>query len=183
MIEMPPRSITRFFVPMIDVLTLLFCIYLLMPLASDPDTGETPEDQAARELRLRELEAEAAKRPQGDDLPAKLREELERLKKMNAEALRQRLTVRVLEVDGRTGKLYYREPDLIEIAAPADARRLIARDRETQGTQKELYYLILCPRDRTSVYPTREDRMNYRQWFDGVALGYDEPGATAGRKS
>jgi hypothetical protein len=138
MIEMPPRSITRFFVPMIDVLTLLFCIYLLMPLASDPDTGETPEDQAARELRLRELEAEAAKRPQGDDLPAKLREELERLKKMNAEALRQRLTVHVLEVDGRTGKLYYREPDLIEIAAPADARRLIAqgsRDaRDTKGT-------------------------------------------------
>lgn len=177
MIEMPPRSITRFFIPMIDVLTLLFCIYLLMPIAKDPDGSESPEDQAARELRLRELEAEAAKRGVGDDLPARLRAELEQLKKLNAEALRQRLAVRVLEVDGKTGKLYYREPDPVEVAGPVDARRLIGRDREAQGAQKELYYLILCPRDRTSVYPTREDRMNYRQWFDGVALGYDEPGA------
>ncbi|MGL4552857.1 MAG: hypothetical protein ACRC33_16900 [Gemmataceae bacterium] len=182
MIRMPPRSITRFFIPMIDVLTLLFCIYLLMPIAQDPDGADTPEDQAARELRLRELEAEAARRGAGDDLPAKMREELERLKKMSAEALRQRLTVRVLEVDEKTGKLYYREPDRIEVAGPADARKLIARDREAQGPQKELYYLILCPRDRTSVFPTREDRMNYRQWFDGIALGYDEPGVAPGGK-
>jgi hypothetical protein len=182
MIEMPNRSITRFFIPMIDVLTLLLGIYLLMPIAQDPEGGESPEAHAARELRLKELEAEAAKRPAGEDLPAKLREELERLKKLSAEALQQRLTVRVLEVDGRTGKLYYREPDLIEIAGPADARKLIARDREQAGAQRELYYLILCPRDRTSVFPTREDRMNYRQWFDGVALGYDEPGVAPGGK-
>ena len=32
MIQMPRRSVTRFFIPLIDVLILLFCIFLLMPL-------------------------------------------------------------------------------------------------------------------------------------------------------
>ena len=41
MIEMPRRSVTRFFIPMIDVLTLLFCIYLLMPMVSEADGGES----------------------------------------------------------------------------------------------------------------------------------------------
>ena len=37
MIERPKRSVTRFFVPLIDVLILLFCIFLLMPfVASSP---------------------------------------------------------------------------------------------------------------------------------------------------
>ena len=30
-IHMPHRSVTRFFIPLIDVLILLFCIFLLMP--------------------------------------------------------------------------------------------------------------------------------------------------------
>ena len=42
MIEMPSRSITRFFIPMIDVLTLLFCIYLLMPMVSERATRSWP---------------------------------------------------------------------------------------------------------------------------------------------
>ena len=39
MIQLPRRSVTRFFIPLIDVLTLLFCIFLLMPLIKA--TGET----------------------------------------------------------------------------------------------------------------------------------------------
>ena len=30
MIKMPHRNVTRFFIPLIDVLILLFCIFLLM---------------------------------------------------------------------------------------------------------------------------------------------------------
>ena len=45
MIEMPQRSVTRFFIPLIDVLTLLFCIYLLMPVVEG--TGEPAKDSAA----------------------------------------------------------------------------------------------------------------------------------------
>ena len=36
MIHIPKRSVTRFFIPLIDVLTLLFCIYLLLPIVKSP---------------------------------------------------------------------------------------------------------------------------------------------------
>ena len=45
MIEFPKRSVTRFFIPLIDVLTLLFCIFLLMPLVKaggEADVSENP---------------------------------------------------------------------------------------------------------------------------------------------
>src|SRR2546421_228343 len=38
----PRRSVTRFFIPMIDVLTLLFCIFLLMPFVKS--AGEEGAD-------------------------------------------------------------------------------------------------------------------------------------------
>ena len=45
MIELPRRSVTRFFIPLIDVLTLLFCIFLLMPVmkgkADGPGSAES----------------------------------------------------------------------------------------------------------------------------------------------
>ena len=179
MIEMPQRSITRFFIPMIDVLTLLFCIYLLMPIAKDPDA---PEDLAEMAARLKS-EIEPSKGDVNEQLLLKIREELARLQREKTETLQQRLAVRVLEVDGKTGQLFYRDPDPIEIAGPADARRLITRDREMQGSSgRELYYLILSPRERTSGFPTREDRRNFALWFEGVALGYDEPGVPPGKK-
>ena len=42
MLTPPRRSVTRFFIPLIDVLILLFCIFLLMPYVS-PTEGESPE--------------------------------------------------------------------------------------------------------------------------------------------
>ena len=49
MIQLPKRSVTRFFIPLIDVLTLLFCIFLLMPMvksASEAAAG-SPEPSIA----------------------------------------------------------------------------------------------------------------------------------------
>ena len=46
MIQMPQRSVTRFFIPLIDVLTLLFCIYLLMPIVK-PALAEDVEQLLA----------------------------------------------------------------------------------------------------------------------------------------
>ena len=39
MIVLPRRSVTRFFIPMIDVLILLFCAFLLMPFSNRTDAG------------------------------------------------------------------------------------------------------------------------------------------------
>ena len=39
MIRLPRRSVTRFFIPLIDVLILLFCIFLLMPIVEEGAGG------------------------------------------------------------------------------------------------------------------------------------------------
>ncbi len=49
MIERPKRSVTRFFVPLIDVLILLFCIFLLMPFVAS--SSEAEPDAKAKEKR------------------------------------------------------------------------------------------------------------------------------------
>jgi hypothetical protein len=178
MIRLPQRSVTRFFIPLIDVLTLLFCIYLLMPLATSRES-ELARRAREREERLRELERELQEKERsGDELSAKKRQELQRLR---TEQLQQRLVVRVLEIDGKTGKLYYRDPDRVEVRNQADARKLIEDDgRERGAGQRDLYYLILYPREPTSGYPTRQQRQQYDRWFAGVALGYDIPGVGPG---
>jgi hypothetical protein len=173
-IRLPQRSVTRFFIPLIDVLTLLFAIFLVMPLV-----GSEAETDAARAEKERQLNDELeALRRQKPDLSRRLQEELERLRHEKVQALRDRLAVRVLEIDGSTGKLYYNDPDRVEIRNQADARELIERDRRDRGIgQRELYYLILYPRDRKSAYPTEGQRQDFERWFDGVALAFDIPGA------
>jgi hypothetical protein len=178
MIQLPQRSVTRFFIPLIDVLTLLFCIFLVLPLAKDP--SDTSADMAALEERLRENEAEVERlRKSGDDMPQALRDEIEKLRQEKGKALQKRLAVRVLEIDSEAGKLYYRDPQRIVIPDEAAAHALIEDDRRKLG-QRELYYLILYPRSPTSTYPTRGQRERYDSWFQGVALGYDIPGVSGG---
>jgi peptidoglycan/xylan/chitin deacetylase (PgdA/CDA1 family) len=176
MIRLPRRSVTRFFIPLIDVLTLLFCIFLVLPLVKNP--GEEA-DRAAQDERLRQLEREVERLRRADaEVPQALRAELEQLRQEKTRALQDRLAVRVLEIDGTTGKLYYRDPERVEIHNQAEARTLIDRDqRERQASRRELYYLILYPRDRGSSFPTRGQREQYQRWFEGVALGFDIPGA------
>ncbi len=93
--------------------------------------------------------------------------------------LQQRLAVRVLEIDPRTGRLYYHEPERTELSSEADAADLIRRDRQAVGEGKrELYYEILYPRDPASPFPLREQRQRYDAWFKDVAHGWDIPGAS-----
>ena len=54
MLHMPRRSVTRFFIPLIDVLTLLFCVFLVMPLAKG--TGEDAAPTVAEELKRAQAE-------------------------------------------------------------------------------------------------------------------------------
>jgi hypothetical protein len=174
MIQMPRRSITRFFIPMIDVLTLLFCIYLLMPMVRNPDLK--------KEDRLRELEDELRRlkaqknQGKGDEVSAKLREEIERLRREKIQVLKERLAVRVLRIDAESGRLYVRGGENQEITSEADAHRLVELDRKRLGTgSRELYYLILYPPPE-SEKPTRPQKQQYDKWFADVALGYDDPG-------
>jgi hypothetical protein len=174
MIRLPQRSVTRFFIPLIDVLTLLFCIFLLLPLVEEKKGDD--REEVEKELRRLEQEVEQLRRKAGG-LPRDLQEQLAALRKETGKALQERLAVRVLEIDPATGKLFYRDPERVEVSSQADSRALIDHDRrEIGGGKRELYYLVLYPRDRGSPYPTRGQREQYDRWFEGVALGYDVPG-------
>ena len=52
---MPRRSVTRFFIPLIDVLILMFCIFLLMPFvkatSEGSDTGDGPKPESTPEIK------------------------------------------------------------------------------------------------------------------------------------
>jgi hypothetical protein len=180
MIELPRRSVTRFFIPLIDVLTLLFCIFLLMPYvkrgdgddgrtASASERGERGESKTAADANPAEL----ARRLE------ELRRELEKLRAARGQVLQERLVLHVLEIDPADGKLYYRDPQRVEIASAADASALIARQREAAGS-KELYYLILYPR-QPSGYPTQRQYTSYDRWFQGAAHSFDIPGSAGPR--
>jgi hypothetical protein len=179
-IQLPRRSVTRFFIPLIDVLTLLFCIFLLMPLVKNISKAETPE---ANPERIRRLQEEIERlRSQGLALPEDFQKELERLRKESKQNLQDRLAMRVLEIDAATGGLYYLDPERIDISTVTKARELIERDREGQKDGKrELFYLILYPRDQVSVFPRVEQRQTYDSWFKDVAHGYDIPGVAPGK--
>lgn len=176
MLEMPRRSVTRFFIPLIDVLTLLFCIFLLMPMVKG--TGETSPDAFAQPPGREVVKPPPPRTPAEQE-----REELEHLRAERMETLQKRLAIRVLEIDADTGKLYSYDPQggQTEVTSEADASALIRRHRQEladrqrrDGQVRELYYLFLFPRKLTG-YPEERQVKAYERWFAGVAHGVDNP--------
>lgn len=175
MIQLPRRSVTRFFIPLIDVLTLLFCIFLLMPFvkrsgeADGAESGSVPSP-------LNELQPGGTATNNPDELARRVeqqRQELERLRKEKMEVLQNRLIIQVLEIDADTGKLFFYGPERAEITNEAQAHSLIERQRE-RARGKELYYLFLFPRKATG-YPEQGQLRKYERWFADVAHGIDRP--------
>jgi hypothetical protein len=191
MIEMPKRSVTRFFIPLVDVMMLLFCIFLLMPLFQggtnpsaaaklNPDELRAANARLERErLRLSRLLGTAEdelQRLRGQEKAlAQEREKLAQLRKKEMKALQQRLAIHVLEIDGATGKLY--APDVggrrSEISSAKAAEQLIRRHEQEAGG-REVYYLFLFPRE-DSAYPREEQFDRYKSWFARVPYGIDNP--------
>lgn len=165
MIRPPRRSVTRFFIPMIDVLTLLFCIFLLMPYvavegqadAAGPKADPLPETADAATL-VRQLD--------------QAREERDRLLRERGRVA-ERLAIHVLDIDRDTGRLYDYDPERVEIASEADALALINRERRKAGA-KELFFLILFPRE-PGGFPLQRQVVAYEKWFRDVPHGFDSP--------
>lgn len=173
MIEMPRRSVTRFFIPLIDVMTLLFAIFLLMPVVEGPAPAEARGEAATASDRELDDLRQRVRQIDGTSLTERERQELETIRRAKVEELQKRLAIRVLEIEGATGKLMFYDPDPVEIASEADARALIGRQRARAGG-RELYYLFLFPRKLTG-YPQEWQRQQYERWFRGVAHGDDNP--------
>jgi hypothetical protein len=173
MIRLPHRSVTRFFIPLIDVLLLLFCIYLLLPIVRPPEAGGTGEGGTLGAREREELERlRQGQPPQGGSLAESERRELERIRKEKIEALQQRLAIRVLEIDADTGRLYSYDPERVEIRNEAEAQALIERQRRA-ARGRDLYYLILYPRQAERPYPTERQKTQYDRWFEGVPHSFD----------
>jgi hypothetical protein len=181
-IHIPKRSVTRFFIPLIDVLTLLFCIYLLLPIVKSPadangadplsESRSRPLDQQERqELAKLRLEVKSLRKP--GELADSERQALESLRQEKIGTLQQRLAVRVLEIDAETGKLFQYDPERVEIRNESDARSSIERHKREAGG-RELYYLFLFPRKITG-FPEERQMKQYERWFTGVAHGIDNP--------
>ena len=167
MIQLPRRSVTRFFIPLIDVLTLLFCIFLVMPLA------QTAEDPLTEQLASKDAELDTL-RNTGDDVQA-LQAELANLRQqLNKPATTP--PTRVLEIEPRTGKLTYRDNEEIEIRNAAELHALADRDRRRIGSKAKLYYLILYPRDGGGEHPLQPELREQAAWFEGIEFWYDVPG-------
>src|SRR5262249_4892651 len=101
------------------------------------------------------------------------------LRREKGHVLQQRLAFRVLEIDSTSGKLFYYDPDRTEIRNQIDAEALIDRDRRDRaGDTKELFYLVILPRDPNSDFPRRPQQKKYADWFKDVTVFYDTPGAS-----
>jgi biopolymer transport protein ExbD len=191
MIHMPHRSVTRFFIPLIDVLLLLFSIFLIMPALSEEKGSEgetratmTPEEMADTiESLQRELNRKAEELQKYVNLQQplqeieKMREELERLRKEKEQAAKRSTFVRVLDIDGKTGKLSFFDPanldnPVLPIPNEKAAKALIERHKKEAG-ERVLYYHFLMPRVVTG-YPTQDDEKRYKRWFAGVANSLQE---------
>lgn len=175
MITLPRRSVTRFFIPLIDVLILLFCIFLLMPFVSGTPANEpVPRPELKTKEPLPENVVELQKQL------SEARARIERMEKASQAGLADRLSVRVLQVgkDARGVFLYYYEPDRQEIRTEADALKLIAHQKtmaSKAGGVKDVMFLVLYPLDEKGNprgYPTEADTQRIRSWFHDVPLKF-----------
>ena len=177
MIDMPRRSVTRFFIPLIDVLLLLFCVFLLMPIVNENELDKKTESAtdlaevvASLERELDQRSQDLARyedlRPQLAELE-KLKEEVERLRK-ERKGIVERMVFKILDIDKNDGSLYYVDPLQIQkkplaIADEKAAHQLIEQHK-MQAKKQELYYYFLLPREETG-FPTRQQAKEYENWF------------------
>ncbi|MCI0701013.1 MAG: hypothetical protein L0241_08015 [Planctomycetia bacterium] len=170
MITPPRRAVTRFFIPLIDVLILLFCIFLLMPFVSGPPSTEPidakpPDPKEKLPTDVGELQRQLIE----------ARDRLARMEKANRASVSERLSVRILDIDENTGTLYYFDPDRIDIRTEAEALRLIADQRNIAtkaGGVKELLFVFRYPRKQTG-FPTAPQVQEIERWFRDVPHMFD----------
>ena len=183
MIEMPRRSVTRFFIPLIDVLILLFCIFLLMEFNSESKydkEAETVADQAESmdlleaelQARTNELRQFEAARPQLQKV-ADLLAEVDRLRKIHQQNFQQQAYIRILDVDGKDGSITFyddkqpKEP-ILKIEDAPTAKALIQRHEE-EAKGRQVYYYFLYPRGGKRFVTSAGQEQDYRDWFKGAA--------------
>ena len=170
MIQLPKRSVTRFFIPLIDVLILLFCVFLFLPMVGQGDTPDSTLKASTDTIEKSKIA----------DPTTQLLKEIEKLRAERTEAFKEGVFSRVLEIDSATGGLFYRNPDKCYLKNKDDVSSLINQDK-LSSMGREIFYMVLFPRDLDSSYPTRGQRENYERWLNGIVWSFDFPGFISNR--
>lgn len=210
MIHMPQRSVTRFFIPLVDVLMLLFSMFLLMPLVAGrgDSNGKSAVDMTPEELRQQNLKLKAdldQARKQLNKLNydlaqlykyvdpekslAKLQQELELLQKAKGEMLQKRLFMQVVAYDPVHQGLVYHQAvpkgKTQAISNASDVGRLVDQHgKEAKALGLEPYYIIMMPPDGTSASASQGQIAEFEKWFTEQAVPFKTlflPAATAGK--
>jgi hypothetical protein len=169
----PRKSVTRFFIPLIDVLILLFCIFLLMPFVSTPAKPDAADAKKAEDKTPPDV-----KKLEADLKEAKFL--IQRLEKKLQAPITDRLAVKVLEIDPTNGTLFYYNPNRVDLKTEEAILRLIRQAKEDAskgGVVKDVFFLILYPRKPTG-FPTGPQRQQIEQWFRDVPYGFDIPSSS-----
>jgi len=197
MIRPPRRSVTRFFIPLIDVLILLFCIFLLMPIVEEGGAGPsgkvrlTPGEAQVMRQRLDHLQRRVAELEQTRESPRvkQLLRENERLKEEATRSAAERTSLRHFEIDPKTGVLIYYNPERKEARFPRDAAvltKLIDSDlRNARRRGEELVWVFLYPRGSNLDHPTLHEREDLDAWLsqrekDGLRFRWETWGGLSG---
>ncbi len=185
-LHMPHRSVTRFFVPLIDVLILLFCIFLLMEFNSETkyeqqsadvetqsaQTRITEEALSSRTREIQRLEEKLQNMREQNPEAANLIEEIERLRKeldkLKNQRPQDRIAFRIIDIDPKDGSISHHDGKKAEPIADGNAAKALITRHKKQSVGRELYYHFLYPRPR-KVYPLLGQEEDYAEWFKGVA--------------
>ena len=174
MIERPKRSVTRFFIPLIDVLILLFCIFLLMPFMSQPGAAESDDVKPAtniKDLTPEEMRHEIA------GLRIDLNKAKRDMKKMQEERINptERISVCVLEIEPKNGQMiFYRRGERVAVSDQRGAQEIIDEHKRRSGIGKDPFFLIRMPHELTN-FPSRPQMDQYENWFKDVPHRFDDP--------
>ena len=162
MIRRPRRSVTRFFIPLLDVFILLFCIFLLMPYVK-PAEGEagaaTPLEPKPGDLAELKSEIDA------------LRRERDRLKASGAKcSIAWSFMCSKLIAPTASFSTTIHSASRLRPPPPPTIHRTAA----ASGSRPRGLFLFLFPR-RSSGYPLERQMSAYSEWFKDVPHGFDDP--------
>lgn len=184
MIEAPKRSVTRFFVPLVDIMMLLFSMFLLLPIlevggqgsaekAAKKNQEELEQSLTSANQQVHQLIAEVTKLRKSADPERDLQQlykELDELKKAKGDAMKKMLLVQVTRWNGKKSKWEYfdeKKPNAKpkEIGSAKDAKELLkAHQHQASLMGKELQYLQVFPFGGPGPSETKQ----FDDWFAGA---------------
>lgn len=179
MIERPRRAVTRFFIPLIDVLILLFCIFLLLPFTNQPGNAEAAkkEPEEKKEMTPEEMKREIA------GLKLELTKALKDIRQLQEERTNpaDKVAPFLLEIDARTGYLiHYAAGESRRLKEQRDAQEVIDSHKRRVGIGKDPLFIILLPKELTGR-PSAPQLDEYKAWFKDVPHQFNNPLAQGGQ--